>query len=83
MLQEVMKGVITHLANCSSMYDRDAEGNVVKSKKRIKTVCYLFAHHVVVSVFFVFDKINRSSFCDQKLTVNIIPEKHPRKTLLL
>jgi hypothetical protein len=81
-LQEVMKGVITHLANCSSMYDRDAEGNV-KSKKRRKTVCHLFAHHVVVSVFFVFDKIEKSSFCDQKITVNIIPEKHPRKTLLL
>ena len=82
-----MKGVIIHLASCSSMYskegkesDRDATGGNVECKKRRKTVCHLFAHHVVVSVFFVYDKIEKSSFCDQKLTVIIIiPEKHPKK----
>ena len=57
-----MKGVSTHLASCSSMYSkegkdsgRDAGGNNVKSKERRKTVChYLFAHHVMVSVFFCY-----------------------------
>ena len=68
-LQEIMKGVITHLASCSSMYskegkesDRDATGGNVECKKRRKTVCHLFAHHIVVSVLFFLTRLKKLHF---------------------
>ena len=65
-LQEIMKGVITHLASCSSMYSKEG-----KNSDRDDAG----GHHVVISVCFVSDKFEKSPFCDQKLIVIIIPEK--------